>query len=578
MNKSRIRMLVLSGVLSISGLLVAEFRAPFSIGLFGVSHLHSTFEREEEGGCIFDIWGVGYAKNARKTYVDKHGFDTENLSGLLFGKSSFRLEELHKDGYVASSGVAATAMARYPENPWIKISTIEPKVDYYEKGLMFGLHLGGTASDGKLHYGVRTKLPLRSIEVENDIIDWGEKLEDVYRIRRQQGTGGDAAVARLDFLSVSYNTSNVAAIVNGVNYLPARTDVFGVRVDTVAGAVPNYIVMGRPDGTPPPLTANWADTEANALAAASLPTTGEVAEGAIARFGGGVDYTGLGKDRVAQSKLFVMPHLDHAGTALQNKVLRKMNFNFLDESTKTFFDEKGISFDTQRKVGIGDFNATFYLGYQCGERLYVELDANVVVPTGRKNTTPNLLYLPNLGNNGHFEAGLGSSWKLDIARCCNLDLRGGFNFVFDAVEKRAPALENALIKNICDEKTMVDAKVRWSYIDARANLTFFHPDNECLGFMVGYNFYYKTKDTVKFTEETVKKVLLDTSTGPAVGESWKLSSDVAANRTNQILHKAQFELFHYFDCFELFLGGAQAFAGKNAPKESDWHIGMRIEF
>ena len=91
--------------------------------------------------------------------------------------------------------------------------------------------------------------------------------------------------------------------------------------------------------------------------------------------------------------------------------------------------------------------------------------------------------------------------------------------------------------------------------------------------MVGYNFYYKIKDTVKFADETVTSSLLDSGAGP-----WTLNTDSIVNRTNQILHKAQFELFHYFDCFELFLGGAQAFAGKNAPKESDWHIGMRIEF
>jgi len=313
MNKSRIKMLVLTGVLSISGLLVAEFRTPFNIGASGIPHLHSTFEREDDGGCVCDVWGLGYARSSRKAYVDKHGFDTENLSGLLFGKSSFRLEESHENGYVASS--AAGAMNRHPENPWTKVSTITPNIDYYEKGLMFGLHLGGTACEGKMHYGIRTKLPVRSIEIENDAVDYGETLDDVYRLRTQAAIQNVPAV-RLDFLSAIYDVANVAAPVLGVEYQAAGVDILGVNVSTgVSGDAnsPNYIVIGRPDGTMPSLNADWASTRANARAAANLPTTGELTENSIARFQNNINYQGLGKDRVAQSKLFVLSHRTGAG-------------------------------------------------------------------------------------------------------------------------------------------------------------------------------------------------------------------------------------------------------------------------
>jgi hypothetical protein len=573
MNKNLIKILGLASVLWISGVLNAEFRTPFIFGRFGQANYHSKFAKEDDSGWGLDLWTTGYSRNARDTFKDTHGMSTESLAGILFGKESFRLEEANESGIMLAASTVDASKNLYTNNPWIRVSTIKPKIDYYEKGFMFGLNIGNTCSEGKFHYGLRANIPLRSIEVENDLINYGEILEDVYRIRTEDDD--TFWVARFDYLDAVFNNSKKAFGYDST-----------LRVMKLIGQANTFGVYGTQDGVYP------SSKEALSSTAASLTnelsSDGTLAAGAKASFAANVNYTSvvdpttgavgavsdLGKNRSVQKKLFVFKHNDEA-TATIKTGLDKVAAN-VDVSVKSFLDRQNISFGTQRKVGIGDTDAMLYFGYEFTDNLYGELILGGKIPTAKKNETPYELLLPTLGNNGHFELMVGSQWRIDIAKWLNLDFDGSFNLALNATEKRAPAFKNALIKNICDPDSVVDAKINWYYLNGNAKLTFFHPDNECLGGTVGYGFYYKAKDKVAFADKTVEygKNFLDAGTDT----TYNLSNDVLALRTNQISHKVKFEIFNYFEQFELFLGGAQTIAGKNAPKDSDWHLGIRVEF
>jgi hypothetical protein len=319
-----------------------------------------------------------------------------------------------------------------------------------------------------------------------------------------------------------------------------------------------------------------------ALASAPVSTVlsgdGSLGDGSKARFrtdgATGKDYVsgGLEGSRTAQGKLYVVPFTQTNADGGISEPARNIQTAIetikgnLSESTKDFFDEKGISFETQRRVGIGDLDANLYLGYDLCDGVYGEGIFGVKFPIAKKNDTPLILYTPTAGNNGHFEIQLGTQWRFDLAKWLNLDLDASYSFVLKRTEKRAAAFEGATVKNL---GPAVDAKVNWGWFNGNVKFTLFHPDNECLGLTAGYGFYYKDTDKVTFA---------DASASDFFGQTKTLDKNVLALRTKQISHKVKFEIFNYFDQFELFLGGAQVFAGKNAPQESDFHVGVRVEF
>ena len=601
MDRNQIKILIFVGVLSVTSVIKAEFRTPLSIDRFCKGAIHSQFKKEADDKFTFDIWGAGYTKGAFESFKDELTTNTENLASIFFGKSSFRLEESHENAIVLPS------LYTYPENPWTKIATITPKIDYSEKGFIFGTNLevrGGP--DNRAHFGIRASLPLRQIKIDNDGLDTGENFSDVYLKRTESGQ--DGFIARLDYLSASRvddtDWLRYATIAGdgSITDNKVMTPVKDISGPTSSFTLPQkqdqpfYGVYGTSDGFSPSkdkamFRIGYGTSVLNAdgsLAAGTqarfLDNTTDTANGKNYYGAGGTTYgDALRTDRSAQRKLFLFPFQKSDSTlADQTNMFTSMDLlrATQQESVNDFFESKSISFDSQKRVGIGDFKTSFYVGYDFEDVVYAEANVGIKCPTAPKNTTPHLMYMPTLGNNGHVEIQLGTIWRLDLARCFNLDVNASYNFVLKATEKRAPSFKNATIKNICDEDMAIDASVRWDYFDGRVNFTFFHPGNENLGCSFGYEMYWKKTEKISFDSTTIKKALLDNSTVAAGTRTsdYNLDANVLALRSEQIAHKLHFEVFNYFDKFELFLGGAQTVAGKNAPRDSDCHIGMRVEF
>ena len=576
MNRKTIILLVgfVSGVSTFCSML----NVPFDIGRFSQGPIHSEFAKDSQVGWVFDAWGSGYSRSAMDTFKDDDLTDTENLASIVFGKSSFRVEESFEGAFSAQTAT------NYPYIPWMRISNITPKLDYNESGFMLGIHCGYVGCDGKAHYGFRASIPLRIVEVKNDEMDYGVSLDDVYRDREEiieDGTTKSTWVARLDFLSSLLSDTGITTVKKLVDYKNTSEANYVTMADQrVSGVVdvatgqPNVGLIGSENGTLPSVQTRTS-VKPTAISG-SLDADGALNNLDKARFlagdsvTGAKDYVvgGLSADRDAQSKLFVYPLFDNnndiAGPASTIRSEINTIVDKIEDSVKDYLDIKDITFDSQRRVGLGDLDLNFYFGYDLTKRIYGEGELGLTLPTAKTNDDLNNLLKPTLGNNGHVEILLGTQWKFDVSRCFNIDINASYSFALKSKEKRLAAFEDATVKNFGSLDDVLNADVSWKWFDGRAEFTLFHPNNECFGMTAGYEFYFKTEDKVTFEEST--------------HGGFTLSGDTLALRTKQIAHKLQFEIFNYFDQFELFVGGSQVFAGKNTPKESQMYFGVKVDF
>ena len=95
------------------------------------------------------------------------------------------------------------------------------------------------------------------------------------------------------------------------------------------------------------------------------------------------------------------------------------------------------------------------------------------------------------------------------------------------------------------------------------------PCLKCIGFDLGYQFYWKGKDNICFKQPTID----DFS-----GVSKTLNACPLRELTNIISHKGSIEMFTVNSCYDFFGGFSYVFGGKNVMKEGEWHVGMAVKF
>ena len=129
------------------------------------------------------------------------------------------------------------------------------------------------------------------------------------------------------------------------------------------------------------------------------------------------------------------------------------------------------------------------------------------------------------------------------------------------------AFQGATVKNL---QGLVDGKVSWTYFTGCIDFGFHHPCNKDLGMDIGYEIFAKTKDHVSFENNAATDLLGRTNQ--------TLSAEVAEMHTNAMLHKFYIDIYNRWNFFEIYAGASHAFAGRNAMKESEAHIGFGIYF
>ena len=603
MNKLGVRLLLLLGLTGSVQVFARELRTPYiwqqnSIFRDGYYHYPLPRPKEDETCWNYDVWGGGYARFADKAFRNTDGRGKEPLDAIFFGKADFTASEIFAPGTL------------FPGNPFLAFATLSPRFDYNEKGAYFGFTLDrGFGCNDEWHAGIRARLPIRSIEVENEdcCAIQVEELEDVFRTNREfifapdaENAGGqpktqqvieDSFAIRMDFLTSLFLTNNGPQEPLVKFQVPLRIDQINVGDNATPGSAnkaPVHVIKNAAGDVPElpfarininnggaPNPAGFVPVNLLPFLAANggnLPSDGD-----RARFNETTNYAALQASKAAQRQLWLVgtaktdplntpnnvTDLMNEARAIQTtiqSILKGINTDVID-----FFADKGISFDTQNIQGAGDLDVDVYVTRQfCKWNGQAALGMRF--PTGGRVKNPGKLLAQPLGNNGHYElrGALFAGWEPTYWVALSAD--ASYNWVLKRTENVAAAFKGATVKNIGPS---VKADVSWQYFVGNFDVTFLHPCNNQLGFDVGYEPYVKRSDKVHFLTSTAEDLL---------GNVQPLDDSVLENRTSVVAHKIRAEIFHQWDYFEIFAGWAQVVAGKNAPHDTDWHLGAVVYF
>lgn len=543
-----------------------------------------------------DSWITTYTRSASKAYwnptENKNTRKTAPLSALFFNSVSFRGEESFVGGQVSP------LTQLNPINgitPLIGSAFISPVMDFNERGSYFGVMFDKTfGCDNQWHGGMRTSIPFVVVEVKQDW-EWEleETLEDLVRYRSitdEQGTvpGTFEFAYRMDFVS-TLSTAQVqpdGTIVRTPLLTRDANGLIKLGASALSGAASTdagiaAYVTKESTGTFPPIPYRKTPTQASTPLAAD----GSGTDNTSYFFKTTTDYTNLLKDRTTLSTLFLVPradeNTDHTPGALTSNAnnLSLLNGVVGDAifptqlvdggllSVTKFFVDHGINFIAyERVVGLGDLEAEGYIGYGCRQHWFVDAILGFRFPTGTKDKNPQRLYYLPTGHNDHFEVKIEfeGGWKPCDYFALKADV--GFHHVFRHTEKRNVHFTGATINNV---GPTVDTKVSWNYYIAHVDFNFFHPFNKDVGFMIGYEFYGRTKDHLSYEVTTATD---------AAGQTGTLDAEAAERRTNTMSHKIRGELFHRWNYFEIDLGLSQIIGGRSVMRETEAHIGFNVYF
>lgn len=556
------------------GLDARELRTPWSLQN---GYMHNILPRpldcDDEHCWNIDVWGGGLHKQANKAFTNTMGTKTDSsLAGIIFGSDTF----LVKDTLPPTSTIA--------NNPFVNFALVHPIITYAENSAYFGFTFEKPLGCQKRwHIGVRAVMPFRALKTTlENCCDIEETLADVCRMQYDRLINPISGIAdtvypiswayRLDFVSSLFiQQAGVLPFEPFVDYT-TPIDMNDVNVTEINNN-PIYVTQ-RDNGTVP--GGPFAKLQGPVSALPALNGSGAgLANNAQARFVSTQDYTVLGANKAQQRQLWILPTANALTGAAIEQVQGANNIgNKIADLTRTlggqgaveFLEDNGVDLGTNQFVGAGDFDTMFYADYEFCRGL-VEGFIDVRWPTGIKVRDPQkVLSIFTTGNNRHFEIKFGAAGLWEPACWFSAQVDIMFAQAFKGTEKVAAPFKGATVKNI---GPTVKADIGWNYAVGHLGFNFLVPCNPRVGFMVGYEWYYKGEDKITFKQSQATDF---------AGNVQLLNPDLLSYRTNVIAHKVRTEMFHQGNQWELFGGWTHVFAGKNAPKETDWHLGFAAYF
>ena len=239
------------------------------------------------------------------------------------------------------------------------------------------------------------------------------------------------------------------------------------------------------------------------------------------------------------------------------------------------WNNHNFELETHRKTGLGDIDLDLFYEHMFSDKWIVEVMVGVRLPTGSDDDYTGNPYKVHLGNGEHWEVKLGGMVAWQPIRWLNVKLDSYFSFVIEATEKRCATFTGAKIKNMGPS---VDADVDWQYLVARLDFNFFHPKNKDISSVLGYEFYYKTEDDITFKQTTMTS-WAGTHFDTGAANAFALDHKIAEANTESFGHRVRGEARYQVNpWFEIMVGGAWTFAGKNLSKETDAHGGINVRF
>ena len=539
-----------------------EIRTPLPLSQGPIHELYSELNHD----CWFINWWIGgFGRSAESAY-NCRGKEVP-YSTLIFNKSSF-----------SPQAAFANGKAQSILNPLLATSIIGPQIHYSETGINIGSAFQAWICEN-VRLGFRANLPFRRLSIKragncgNGTSSLGgQTIGSVAanQIQQVNGVPVKTYAYRLDFLSLLPYTCEdcPARSIPIVNY--HDTDFPPLNPITIS----NQDVTNQ-TGTPVSLIRSAhgsvprGDFAIQQAVAQQLPIENDTGttDADRARFDATVNYTPLSQLPVQQGMLFVVPSLQGSQTTAASRVIQQQVNELtacIDQEAEAVFKDCAISFSGQCIKGMGDFDTEIFGGYFFSECLYLEALAGIRWPTGKGGNNPLFVFRQPLGNNGHYEykLGLQALWQpLDYAGF-KADL--SWHTVQRAGECVATPFQGACVKNI---GRPTGVSIAWDYVVLHAELIFTPRPNTGIEF--GYELYHKKRDTICWS---------DTFANDCLGNSNLVDSHVLSRNTNVTSHKIRAEAFWFCDTFDVYGGGSQVFAGRNAPKERDWHAGIIIYF
>lgn len=547
---------------------------------------------QDDKNWYVDIRGGAYYRSANQAFSDCEGTCKVPFSTLIFGVPDFTIAETFTDATISPT--------EFPGNPFVSIATLSPRFDYREHGAVFGVCGGARfGCEERWHAGARARLPIREIDVKeicggsaeaSDLT--GESLAAVYQQRQETNdfagseNSNTVFAARLDFLSalnrvaVTATGSSVPMVIysdpdNSGHISIAAVDATGQQpsVGPLQTNQPPVAVIDSTNGSVP-TSVRWGNLNSSITGVVAANGSG-LTNLERGRFASDVTYTPLGANTPAQRQLFVVPTINDSGasagqmTAGSRQIQNAINAAILsiDTSVEAFLLTTSLNFCDGRTKGLGDLDLELYFGRDWCEcrPFFTDITVGFRFPTAdRICDCRNILQQP-LGDNGHYQARVGAQMGWDATSW--VKLRGDFFYawVLRRCEQVPASFRGALVRNF---GPCVPAEVSWQYLFANADVTFFASD--CCGFNIGYQVYHKRKDHIDFLQST--------ATDFAGRPNQPLSDCVAELLTEQTQHKILAEFFLATNYCELFTGYDYAVAGKNAPVDTDFYLGMRVNF
>jgi len=617
MNKKIARLVALAAF-AVGTMQAGEMRSPY---LSERGPLRYTFEKDDSEKYSLSLYTAMHRREAHKAFLD-HGTDTKPLTALFFNKSDFPLREIFP--------VKSDELYKYQNfNPYVALAEIHPRATYYEWGMNLGGRFEYPVYKDKGRIGVRANIPFRTIEIEReDTSDQNLDPLDKYRVRKNIKINNVTTAVtsyRLDFMDTLYYFEG-NALKQGIEFLNKKVKFLGNEVQASDLDQDSKSVKGmgisvglinskdRPEhvvGTTPlgfwseedVAKKNKADWLAHAIvqptaqkiifpAADKVDPVKKIAFFA-AKYNDNVEpnYSTMKHDPDDFKNYWVVFGYDGGDPKANSpagqtiKAVESWLNQFDDNPYEWLFKKGQFDFETQRRSGLGDIDLDLFYEHRFSDEWMAEVMLGVRAPTGSGDDYAHNPYKIHLGNSEHWEIKLGGMVAWMPLDWMNIKLDTYFAFALEATEHRAAAFKPdtdavTTIKNI---GPAVDADVDWQYFVLRLDFNLFHPKTNDLSSVIGYEFYYKTKDDVHFKKSSMEtwlgKKWNNTSGGYVDAAEKDLDNGLLERNTQAIGHKIRCETSYRFsDWFEMFCGGSYTFAGRNLPRECDGHGGFNVRF
>jgi len=570
------------------GAVAREFRAPLPAAQAGWD-----FDPREKSTWHITADVDGYSRSAHRAF-GSFGFKTGELSTLFFNADTFRASQIFSHCSVGQN------TEHY--NPFMRIMLLQPRVEYSESGMCFAVNVARSVLDGKGSWGLRVKVPLRAIDTIRKDTDsrHDSQTEDVARLQINQVASTQVGFAyRLDFLEAIPTTDFSASRVNYAAVDGANTymDIFAEDPrNGGAGAV--YAPEGQtPRGTQVGIL--YTDT----FGAPQLPTTLDgLNQDTVYAFGNG-NFSGLADSAAVNTAVRVANQAKKAtvwvtsthevggsynssGTATGSISSGIKDYiSSFNANTYEWLHDRGYIFQTTRQVGLGDTDIELYYDHSFGDRILGGMSALLRLPTAcgsgsdEGNYTGNP-YRSHTGNGRHFEIGGGLHLNVETRSWLMMRADAEYRFALARSEQTCATPVESMIKNIGSSQL---ADVSWHSVVANGELHVAHPHTTDITGYIGYQFYWKRKDTVRFHSSTVDSwlgaVYSSTTKDYSIENTVSLDNNLAAANTEQIANRVKAGVvYHLSDWLSLRTGGAWTFLGQNVPQEADVYVGCQVTF